>query len=530
MSITIISRDSELGLTQKKLEGYKKYAEMIQYFRKCPVKFAETILGVTLMDYQKYAFQMSWDKQFVMWLMSRNGGKALALDTKIPTPNGVKTMKDLEVGDYVFNEEGKPVKVMVTSEIFLNHDCYEVIFEDGEVIIADANHLWEVSDNRSRKWKEQGIPFVLKTEELYNKGIYRERKDGKGKEYYYRVPMAKPIEYNEKEFDVDPYVLGVWLGDGCSLDTRVISHKDDFEELNENIVKCGYTTSIQKVNNTNCYHINIGYVGKGRKNNFKESLKKNNLIKNKHIPNEYLEGSVKQRLALLQGLMDTDGTCNKEGGKCSFYQKDYEFVLQFEKLLSSLGLKHHTREKMTTCNGEEYKSYEVSFYTSLEMPCFKLERKLNRLPNKLTKRMERKSIIDIKKVDSVPTKCIMVEGKRSLFLCGEKCTVTHNSTLSAPFVMTHLMLYPNFQSYILSLTAMQSQDTFLKMEQIAKKQIESFAGLTDIFLGEVSANTSNSDGFIHHPQGFRLRLYNNSFVQTVSGDEDTSRGELFALL
>ena len=87
------------------------------------------------------------------------------------------------------------------------------------------------------------------------------------------------------------------------------------------------------------------------------------------------------------------------------------------------------------------------------------------------------------------------------------------------------MLYPNFQSYILSLTAMQSQDTFLKMEQIAKKQIESFAGLTDIFLGEVSANTSSSDGFIHHPQGFRLRLYNNSFVQTVSGDEDTSRGK-----
>ena len=75
MSITIISRDSELGLTQKKLEGYKKYSEIIQYGRKNPVKFAETfLLGVTFMDYQKYAFQMSWDKQFVMWLMSRNGG------------------------------------------------------------------------------------------------------------------------------------------------------------------------------------------------------------------------------------------------------------------------------------------------------------------------------------------------------------------------------------------------------------------------------------------------------------------------
>ena len=74
MSITIISRDSELGLTQKKLEGYKKYSEIIQWGRKNCVKFAETFLGVVLMDYQKYAFQMSWDKQFIMWLMSRNGG------------------------------------------------------------------------------------------------------------------------------------------------------------------------------------------------------------------------------------------------------------------------------------------------------------------------------------------------------------------------------------------------------------------------------------------------------------------------
>jgi hypothetical protein len=98
------------------------------------------------------------------------------------------------------------------------------------------------------------------------------------------------------------------------------------------------------------------------------------------------------------------------------------------------------------------------------------------------------------------------------------------STLSAPFVMTKMMLYPNFASYILSLTAMQSQDTFLKMESIAKRQIESFAGLTDIFIGEV-VSAANHDGFIHHPQGFRCKLYNGSFVQTVSGDSDNSRGK-----
>lgn len=98
------------------------------------------------------------------------------------------------------------------------------------------------------------------------------------------------------------------------------------------------------------------------------------------------------------------------------------------------------------------------------------------------------------------------------------------STLSAPFAMAKLLLFPNFESYILSLTAGQSQDTFLKMENIAKKQIESFTGLTDIFLGEV-VKASNHDGFVHSPQGFRFNLYNGSKITSLSGEENNIRGK-----
>ena len=90
--------------------------------------------------------------------------------------------------------------------------------------------------------------------------------------------------------------------------------------------------------------------------------------------------------------------------------------------------------------------------------------------------------------------------------------------------MTKMMLFPNFNSYILSLTAAQSQSTFMKMEKIAKKQIESFTGLTDIFLGEVVVGT-NSDGFTHAPSGFKMKLYNGSSVTTCAGDEDNIRGK-----
>lgn len=118
------------------------------------------------------------------------------------------------------------------------------------------------------------------------------------------------------------------------------------------------------------------------------------------------------------------------------------------------------------------------------------------------------------------------EKQFALWLMGRN---SGKSTLSSPFIMTKMMLFPNFQSYILSLTASQSQDTFLKLEAIAKQQIESFCGLTDIFLGEVSAS-ANHDGFVHSPQGFRCKLYNNSQVTTVSGEEDNIRGKRLSLV
>ena len=99
------------------------------------------------------------------------------------------------------------------------------------------------------------------------------------------------------------------------------------------------------------------------------------------------------------------------------------------------------------------------------------------------------------------------------------------STLSAPFIMTKMMLFPNFESYILSTTSAQSQDTFLKMEKIAKRQIESFTGLTDIYFNEIVKSASNSDGFTHSPQGFKYELYNGSRVISLSGEENNIRGK-----
>ena len=90
--------------------------------------------------------------------------------------------------------------------------------------------------------------------------------------------------------------------------------------------------------------------------------------------------------------------------------------------------------------------------------------------------------------------------------------------------MSKLLLYPNFESYILSTTSAQSQDTITKIEKIAKRQIESFTGLTDIYFNEIVKSASNSDGFIHSPQGFRHELFNGSRVTSLSGEENNIKG------
>lgn len=136
-----------------------------------------------------------------------------------------------------------------------------------------------------------------------------------------------------------------------------------------------------------------------------------------------------------------------------------------------------------------------------------------------------KEISSVTTHQSRPTKCICVDSPSHLYLCGEKNTVTHNSTMLALYFMTKGMLFNNYWAYICSGNADQAQETFRKIEDIAKKNIESMTGLTDVFKNEIVINQANSDGFIRSPMGFTYRLYNGSFVKTLNSNIDGKRGK-----
>lgn len=458
--------------TKKYIYDTKKAEERFDFLEHCIRLTKSPFFGqpMKLMLWQRafieilYSFKMAdgTDRfQTALLMIARKNTKALALDTRIPTPNGDKIIADIQPGDKVYSKNGKSVKVLSVSPIFKERECYEVAFEDDERIIADAEHKWTVQTKECRKIKKY-IPksqrkrntyplidnnecIVLTTKQMLN-DFKKERKDKKGIEYKYRVPMALPLERPENKSLFSPYCLGLWLGDGDKNDTRLAVGKEDLEELvkqlkNENI-KIG---SIKEFKGK--FEVRLGekyYVKKSKnstgRNTIREKLRELGVFKNKHIPTVYLQSSINQRLALLQGLMDTDGACSKKG-QCRFTQKNEQLANDFSKLLTSLGIKHTMKKIDAKCNGKDCgKVFDITFFCSKNFSCFRYERKKQRLKERLASRMQFKSIINIRRAKNQDTKCITVNSEDGLFLCGEKNTVTHNSELSSALALTEMII------------------------------------------------------------------------------------------
>ena len=402
----------------------------------------------------------------------RKNGKMLSLDTPIPTPNGWKTMGDIHTGDIVFSSDGKPTNVLYESEIRMK-PMYNVEFEDGEVITACGEHLWTV------KTKKAGYRELM-TEDMVEDFV-RVRKDGKGNEYKYRVPMSKPVQYSEKEQKIKPYTLGVWLADGNCISSNITEGNEDYGHILYNIMKDGYYIKCH-----NC---------KDRANNFSVLndidepyskrmyflLKEMDLINNKHIPVEYLQGSIKQRTELLKGIMDADGYVSKRG-QCEIIQKSKVLAENILELLCSLGIKATMKEKEMKIYDKSYGTgYRIQFFVDKEHSCFKLKRKHERLKEHLADRMSAKSITNIYSVKTVPAKCIMVDNPSHQYLCGKHFTVTHNTFIIAVLFILLMFLEPKF-SYLYSV----APDGSLSRE--IKKAMEEIIGYNEAVLPQTGKN------------------------------------------
>lgn len=361
----------------------------------------------------------------IVYVTKRREGKALDIETDIPTPDGFKKLKDIKVGDTVFDKDGNRTKVTFVTETMYNHKCYNVLFDDGASVIADAEHRWLVRDKQSRNntAKRYGEYSIETTESMLSKGL----KVCNGKENNFHIPFTKPVDYAEKDLPIDPWILGCWLGDGSRHGSQITSIDD------ETIKRFG---NLYDHTNTDSAGI-TRYYSKNKQTGipFRTELKELGLLENKHIPECYMTSSYEQRMELIRGLFDTDGYIDTHG-RIEFCNKRKELVYQVSKVLNSLGLKH----KIACDDSFLYDKYCGKRYRlkmTTHLPVFSLKRKRERLIKEKRKYNWAwiRAVVGIEEVESRPVKCIEVDSPSHTFLCTRDYIVTHNTVKSVAFAL-----------------------------------------------------------------------------------------------
>ena len=375
-------------------------------------------------------------------LAARLEGKALALDTPVPTPLGWKTMADLQVGDQVFDHRGLPSVVLAATEAMVGRPCLQVIFSDGTAIVADEHHRWETCAKAGRRRGLKRTRVV--TTRQVAQSLYADD------EYNHQVALAAPVQYPDRPLPIEPYVLGVWLGDGTSKASEITCAD---EMILDEIVRAGYAVERR----AGRFHHRIGGTGHSRdastgrfvrNDSLSSALRNLNLLGNKKVPPGYLLGSEAQRTALLQGLMDTDGYVDL-WGRCEFTSMLECLADAVVELAAGLGFRPVKSKGRATLNGiDRGPRYRVKF--TPDRPVFRLPRKLSR--QRLIGPHHRfRAIVDVCEFESVPVRCIQVSAPSGLFLVGRTFIPTHNSSLGRLGLMTHStagFLDPGFHGHV----------------------------------------------------------------------------------
>jgi deoxycytidine triphosphate deaminase len=383
-------------------------------------------------------------------LAARLEGKALALDTVVPTPSGWSTMGELEVGDRVFDETGAPCEVVAATEVMLGRPCREVELSDGSLFVADAAHLWVTTSKDERRPGRPRRSSVRTTDEIMRSLRY-------GTEHNHHIALAGPAQYPTRDLPIDPYVLGYWLGDGTSTEGEITVGRGD-EEVLDHFRAAGCT--VWPATAPHAYRLGgpvrhddhehrRGTGGRfGGDGSLSSHLRALGLLGDKRVPQEYLVADVGQRLSLLQGLMDSDGYVDDQG-RCEFVNTREDIAWAVHELAASLGLRPTHRKERAVLDGiDRGPAFQVEF--TPRMPVFRLARKAARVKTDGRAHGHR-SVRAVREVPTVPVRCIQVSAPSGTFLVGDSYVPTHNSSLGRLGLLTHStagFVDPGFSGHI----------------------------------------------------------------------------------
>ncbi len=354
-------------------------------------------------------------------------GKALSLDTPLPTPAGWTTMGDVEVADELIGADGNPTRVVAVTDVMQGRPCYRVEFSDGTEIVADAEHQWLTQTTASgRSAHAAAVQHNGYGDDPRNPASVRTTREiadtlrcrTADRRFNHRVANAKPIQAPAADLPVPPYAFGAWLGDGTTAAAQVTTADPEI---------------VMRIESEGLGARRFGSAAKGT---LKARLRTLGVLENKHIPLTYLRASEDQRRALLAGLLDTYGTVTA-GGSVQFSVTNKRLATDAAELIVSLGYRCQTATQRVKGGNEAGSvAYTIAFATDDEV--FGLARKAlthkDRRRGLGTARSSSRFVVGVERVESVAVRCVQVASADHMYLASRAMVPTHNSTLGLDFL------------------------------------------------------------------------------------------------
>lgn len=382
-------------------------------------------------------------KKFYLRSAGTGVGKAIPNETLIPTPIGWRKVGDIRPGDKLFGQDGKPTTVLQIHPQPIKKNIWKVTFSDGRVAECCGEHLWEY-----RYKSHDGYAYrVEDIQTIYNRTLFLKNglKNNNGRGYRFHIKLNDSVEYSEKQLSLPPYVMGAFLGDGSfryDKTNKSLKFSSQDEEIPSHIIfelNNGEDNWIYKKNSD----LNYSWTFR-KKDNLEHPIWVEEFLKDypnlwnlkseeKFIPRDYLESSYAQRIKLLNGLLDTDGTID-EKGRIKFTTVSFRLRDDVIELCRSLGFiaTYSVDKRIEKYTTEECYTIHIQCKKDNKPFLFKLNKKFHIAKkyaesNKREEHKDHLAIINIEKTENqADMTCFTVDNKDHLFLMND-FIVTHNT-------------------------------------------------------------------------------------------------------
>ncbi len=409
---------------------------------------------------QRLALQILCDNAFEDFLYggAAGGAKKTDLDTKLLTPTGFKKLRDVKVGERLLNPDGS-IQTITHLHPITKDAKYVFKLSNGEEVNSHEEHLWYGGWRRDKSdylasWDN---PYCIKTTKQIYDHVQNEK--GKTKKRHFRIPIPQKVEFEQKgEIKLDPYFFGAMIGNGTMTkisDLKLTVFKDDLEHFLNIFHEMGIDVRYHLQTKKSCYDIVIKPKDRER---IKSILKGYGILnckaKTKFVPEEYKITSRKNRLNILRGMLDTDGTMETSTGRVGYFTSSERLAHDVAWISRSLGhfatvvkrdgRDNYRKKEDRTIYGSD--CYTVYIRSKNNKDLFKVKRKTENCKDD-TKDYMSVAVLDVEIQEPVEMRCITVSNPNGLYII-DNFIVTHNTWTACCWLLFMCINYPETRYFV----------------------------------------------------------------------------------